>query len=97
MLQAQVKGVVRADITFPVKEMGEGMTSRPRRQSTRLSYMDLPLRKDLYPYDYMDKFERPSCRRRSISTANSDSNAVLRAAAVNNVAKIKLSKLVVGI
>ena len=53
-----MKEVVGADITFTVKEMDEGYDIPVAPAGSKASHMDLLLRKGVYPYDYMDRFEK---------------------------------------
>lgn len=54
----RVKEVVGADITFTVKEMDEGYDIPTAATGQKGYHSDLLLRKGVYPYDYMDSFER---------------------------------------
>ncbi|VDI78522.1 Hypothetical predicted protein [Mytilus galloprovincialis] len=54
----RVKEVVGADITFTVKEMDEGYDIPTAEIGQKSHNLDLLLRKGVYPYDYMDSFER---------------------------------------
>ena len=53
-----MREVIGADITFTVKEMDEGYDIPSVATGERGHHSDLLLRKGIYPYDYMDRFER---------------------------------------